>query len=141
MHSGLQAQCAEAGRGGFVGEAGENGVGHAPPARVGPDVHALDLGEGGEEGNPAAADRLGADLRHEEADIRLKQGVECQAVSLLGRVMNRQFLIEFTDERADLRRGSDNAFDRDDRGAAGQGQPSRVGCAKVIAATPERRSW
>lgn len=100
--TGLQAQDGKSSAPSLRFEAGKHGVGDSAPARFGPDVHALHLGEVVEQCDATTPDRATIDTRNEEPDVRLEHGVESQAVTLFRRVLRREKLVELGDEHTDV---------------------------------------
>ena len=77
----------------------EQCLANAPPARCLARIHALDLRIIVEERDRPAADRLSAEPRHKEADMRLEHLLDRQAVALLRLVNRAEHPVQFRNQR------------------------------------------
>jgi hypothetical protein len=84
------------------------------------NIHALYLGEVGEERHAVASHRGTIQARHEEPDIGREDRLQRQAMPLLRRILRREYSIELADQSAHIVAYGRHQFDSDFIGAAHQ---------------------
>ena len=90
----------------------EHGLRDAGAARALAHEHPLHFSETIEERKAATADRAAVAAGDEKLYVRFEERIQREAMHLLGRICDREFAIEFVDQRAHVIRDAVRPFDR-----------------------------